>query len=100
MLEATGVCAEARLTQIAESRIAGRAGFPTPRRRLILSAECIEFDSNAGSHVWLKQIGTASFDGCRFISHYASDTKRNLPGNRSLRHRKFANRRRSFAGSK
>lgn len=46
---------------------------------LILKVERIEFDSNVGSHVWLKEINTAEFERCRFISHFEPATKRNRP---------------------
>jgi hypothetical protein len=46
---------------------------------LNLRVERIEFDSNVGSHVWLKEINTAKFERCRFISHFEPTTRKNRP---------------------
>jgi hypothetical protein len=45
----------------------------------ILKAERVEFDSNSEAHVWLKEISTAVFERCRFLSHYFPDQKANRP---------------------
>lgn len=46
---------------------------------LMLNVERIEFDSNTGGHVWLKQMSGASFQRCRFISHYSASTGKHRP---------------------
>lgn len=46
---------------------------------VMLKVERIEFDSNTGGHVWLKEILTATFEQCRFISHYAPDRRLHRP---------------------
>lgn len=50
------------------------SGGPT-----MLNVERIEFDSNKGGHVWLKEIRTASFERCRFISHYLPSERSHVP---------------------
>ena len=46
---------------------------------LITKVERIEFDSNLGSHVWLKEAVTATFERCRFITHHDPAANRNRP---------------------
>jgi hypothetical protein len=46
---------------------------------MMLNVERIEFDSNSEGHVWLKEIRTASFERCRFISHYYPVEGRHRP---------------------
>jgi len=46
---------------------------------LILKVERIEFDSNLGSHVWLKEAVTATFERCRFITHHDPAAGKNRP---------------------
>jgi hypothetical protein len=46
---------------------------------MLLNVERMEFDGNSSAHVWLKEVSTATFEHCRFISHYDSSEHRHRP---------------------